>query len=91
MPKDSTRDFLKESFGVSDHQGKTAKILQEEKGVFSTPNHKPGMTLADETVAKILEFYESDKVSRLAWEKGLGVHGCGWGQDEGSEEDDSLY
>ena len=64
MPRESPREFLQKTFGVSEHMARIAKVIQTEKGLLATPNPKPGKRLPEETIEKVKEFYESDKVSR---------------------------
>ena len=64
MPQDSTVEFLKKTFKITEHQAKRSKVIQAEKGVFSTPNPKPGRRIPEEVVMKVKQFYESDDVSR---------------------------
>ena len=42
-----------------------AKDLVREKGVFATPNPKPGHPIAPKTAHFVHGFYESDDVSRI--------------------------
>ena len=64
MPRESTVEFLKKTFMITDHQARRAKAIQAEKGIFSTPNPKPGHRIPEETIVKVKLFYESDSVSR---------------------------
>ena len=64
MPQESTVEFLKKTFNITDHQAKRAKAVQAEHGIFSTPNTKPGRRIPEETILKVKQFYESDDVSR---------------------------
>ena len=50
------RPFLQEFFGITDHQAKIAKSLQEEKGILSIPDPKPGKTLPEDTINKVKSF-----------------------------------
>ena len=42
-----------------------AKKLVLEKGILSTPNPKPGHSVAQRTIDLVTEFYQSDEVSRM--------------------------
>ena len=64
MPRESSIEFLKRTFGISDHQAKRAKIIQAEHGILSTPTPKPGKRIPEEIITKVKQFYESDEVSR---------------------------
>ena len=64
MPHDSTVEFLKKTFKITDHHAKRAKVIQAEQGVFSTPNPKPGRRVPDDIILKVKQFYESDDISR---------------------------
>ena len=52
IPKQYGQPFLQEFFGITDHQAKIAKSLQEEKGILSILDPKPGKTLPEETINK---------------------------------------
>lgn len=64
MPRESSLEFLKNTFGVTESQAKRAKKIQAEQGILSTPNPKPGRRLPEETIVNVKKFYESDEVSR---------------------------
>ena len=64
LPKESSINFLKNTFGVTEHKAKRATQIQNENGIFSTPNPKLGRRLPEATIVKGQEFYESDEVSR---------------------------
>ena len=64
MPKDSSIKVLQQTFGVSEHMAKGSQAIQEEKGLFSSPNPKPGPRLTKECLEKTANFYEDDKISR---------------------------
>ena len=53
MPRDSTLEFLKKTFNVSDHQARGAKVIQAEQWILSTPTPKPGKRLSMESIAKV--------------------------------------
>lgn len=40
-----------------------AKNLAKQKGILSSPNPKPGKTLDEVVVKKVIEFYESQEIS----------------------------
>ena len=65
MPYDSSVEFLKKTFGITDQQAKRAKVVQAEHGIMSTPASKPGRRIPDETINKVKLFYEM-RVTRLA-------------------------
>ena len=64
MPKNSSINTIQQTFGVTEHTAKRAKALQEEQGILSTPNPKPGKRLSPESTDKAVKFYEDDTVSR---------------------------
>ena len=64
MPKNSSINTIQQTFGVTEHTAKRAKALQEEQGILSTPNPKPGKRLSPESTDKAVKFYEKDTVSR---------------------------
>lgn len=52
MPYDSSVEFLKKTFGITDHQAKRAKVVQAEHGIMSTPAPKPGRRIPDKQLIK---------------------------------------
>ena len=64
MPIDSSVKTIQNTFGVTEHTAKRAKVLQKEKGLLSTPNPKPKSKISDEVIVKVKEFYEDDLISR---------------------------
>ena len=64
LPRSWTRKQIQSEFGVSDYMARKCKQLVREKGVFSSPNPKPGHSLPSETVEIVTDFYQSDEVSR---------------------------
>ena len=64
MPRDVNRDFLQQTFGVTEHKARRAKEIQGEYGLLSTPNPKPGKRIPEVTDKLIKQFYESDHISR---------------------------
>ena len=64
MPPDSTVEFLKNTFKITDHHAKRAKVIRDEQGFFSTPNPKPGRRIPEDIFVKVKQFYESDEISR---------------------------
>ena len=63
MPKNCSTNTIQHTFGVTEHTAKRAKALQEEQGILSTPNPKPGKQLSSESTDKAVKFYEDDTVS----------------------------
>ena len=64
MPEDSSVKTIQQTFGVTEHTAKRAQALQQEMGLLSTPNPKPGKRLSVESTEKAIKFYEDDTVSR---------------------------
>ena len=64
MPRDTNQSFLQKTFGVKKLKAKRAKECQQEKGLLSTPDPKPGNRVPSDTLQIVKEFYQSDKVSR---------------------------
>ena len=64
MPKDENREFLQQTFGVSERKARRAKEIQTEKGILSTPNPKPGKRLPENLMTQIQAYYEKDTISR---------------------------
>ena len=56
---------IQAEFGVSDYMVRRARKLVQQKGILSTPNLKPGHSIAAETCESFCRFYESDEVSRI--------------------------
>ena len=64
MPEDSSIRTIQQTFGVTEHTAKRAQALQQQMGLLSTPNPKPGKRLSVESTEKAIKFYEDDTVSR---------------------------
>lgn len=64
MPRDESREFLQKTFSVNEHKSRRAKEIQEEQGLMSTPNPKPGKRISEEIIKIVQDFYEKDIVSR---------------------------
>ena len=54
---------IQDEFGVTDFMARAAKKLAKDKGVLSTPNPKPGRSVAETIVEHVKQFYESDGIS----------------------------
>ena len=65
MPRDAPREELQNLFGVSEKTARRAKKVQEEKGLLSNPNPKPGKRLPEETLDLVEKFYQSGDISRM--------------------------
>ena len=50
---------------MSNYMARKSKELVKEKGILSTPNPKPGSSLPQETTDLVIQFYESDDISRV--------------------------
>ena len=64
MPKDVSREFLQQTFGVTEHKARRAKQIQGEHGLLSTSNPKPGKRTPKAMDKLIKQFYELDHISR---------------------------
>ena len=64
MPEDESRENIQNLFGVSERKARCAKQIQEQNGVFSTPNPKPGKRVSESVIQKVHQFYENDTISR---------------------------
>ena len=64
MPRNTNQSFLQKTFGVKKLKAKRAKECQQEKGLLSTLDLKPGNRVPSDTLQIVKEFYQSDKVSR---------------------------
>ena len=54
---------IQAEFGASDYMVRKTRELIKQKGILSTPNLKPGHSIAAETCESVCRFYESDEVS----------------------------
>ena len=52
MPKNSSINTIQQTFGVTEHTAKRSQALQQEMGLLSTPNPKPGKRLSVESTEK---------------------------------------
>ena len=64
MPSEESREYLENTFGISERQARRAKQLQTEHGILSTPNPKPGKRIPEDTIEIVQKFYEKDTISR---------------------------
>ena len=64
VPQSWSRKQIQAEFGVSDYMARKSKQLVQDKGILSSPNPKAGPSLPSETVKLVIEFYESDEISR---------------------------
>ena len=64
MPEDSSIRTIQQTFGVTEHTAKRTQALQQQMGLLSTPNPKPGKRLSVESTEKAIKFFEDDTVSR---------------------------
>ena len=53
---------IQAEFGASDYM---VRELVKQNGILSSPNLKPGHSIAAETCESVCRFYESDEVSRI--------------------------
>ena len=65
LPQSWTLKKIQVMFKTSDYMARKAKQLVLEKGIFATPNPKPGHFLPIKSVDLVKSFYESDDVSRV--------------------------
>ena len=64
LPQSWTRKQIQAEFGVSDYMARKSKQLVRDKGILSSPDPKAGPSLPSETVKLVIDFYESDDISR---------------------------
>ena len=64
LPQSWTRKRIQSEFGVSDYMARKCKQLVRDKGVLSNPDPVPGPSLPSETVQLVINFYQSDEISR---------------------------
>ena len=65
LPKSWSIRKIEKEFGAPNFMARKAKKLVLEKGILSTPNPKPGRSLAQHIVDLVTEFYENDDVNRM--------------------------
>ena len=65
LPQSWTRKRIQAEFGVSDYMARRSKQLVRDKGILSSPDPKAGPSLPSETVKLVINFYESDEISRM--------------------------
>lgn len=65
LPKSWTCKKIEDEFGVSNRMARKVKALVKENGILATPNSKPGKVLSNSVTQQIIQFYNSDDVSRL--------------------------
>lgn len=65
LPKSWSMRRIQAEFGPSDYMVRRARELVKQKGILSTPNLKPGHSIAAETCESVCRFYDSDEVSRI--------------------------
>lgn len=65
LPKSWSIKRVQNEFGAPDYMVRKAKALVKEKGIMSTPNPKPGKTLASSVIDLVASFYQTDEVSRM--------------------------
>ena len=65
LPESWSINKISEEFRVSNYMARAVKKLVKEKGVFSSPNPRPGRPLSDSMIKEITNFYASDEISRL--------------------------
>ena len=65
LPKSWSIRQIEQKFKVTHWMAQTAKNLQVERGVMTSPNPKPGRKLNGNLIKSIHDFYLSDTVSRV--------------------------
>jgi len=55
---------IRNHFDASNHMITVAKNLAQQKGILSSPNLKAGKNLEQDVVKRVVEFYESQEISR---------------------------
>ena len=64
LPKSWSIQKIQTEFSASNFMARKAKQLVREKGVFSSPDPRPGRQVSQETFDKVIGFYENDEHSR---------------------------
>ena len=65
LPKSWSMHRIQAEFGASDYMVRRVRELVKQNGILSSPNLKPGHSIAAETCESVCRFYESDEVSRI--------------------------
>ena len=65
VPESWTIESIMSEFNVSYRMARTARNLKAQNGILAEPQQKSGRILSDETVQKVIEFYQSDEYSRM--------------------------
>ncbi|CAH1107444.1 unnamed protein product [Psylliodes chrysocephalus] len=65
LPISWTRAQIQKEFSVSQYMARAVKKMVKEKGIFSTPNPKPGKTILNYIFTIVREFYLSEDISRM--------------------------
>ena len=65
LPMSLSIEKIQAEFGASNFMVRKAKQLVKVKGILSSPDPRPGHTLAKRTVDCVVDFYESDSSSRM--------------------------
>ena len=65
LPMNWSIEKIQVEFGASNFMVRKAKQLVKDKGILSSPDPRPGRTLARRTVDLVVAFYESDSSSRM--------------------------
>ena len=65
LPMSWSIEKIQVEFGASNFMVRKAKQLVKDKGILSSPDPRPGRSLARRTVDIVVAFYESDSSSRM--------------------------
>jgi len=65
LPMSWSIEKIQDEFGASNFMVRKAKQLVKDKGILSSPDPRPGRSLARKTVDIVVAFYESDSSSRM--------------------------
>lgn len=65
LPKSWTCQRIQDEFNVSNRMARKTKVLVKEKGIMSCPEPKVGKMLEQPVVDKVINFYNSDEISRI--------------------------
>ena len=65
LPETWSDRKIAEEFKCSRRLAKKSKKLRSAKGVLAQPASKAGKKVSDSTVEKVIQFYNSDKISRV--------------------------
>ena len=64
-PSNWSKEKTAAFFNVTDYQVKAARSLFKDRGILSKPDPKKGVSLPENVIQEVIDFYEDDEFSRL--------------------------